>query len=233
MSEINLFGSLRDLSKKGTGDRWGIRVTAPELTIDPAAIGKELAAEVAIAMQEQFTANLKSGLGLDGRRLPGITDDARRSREVAQGTRAGKADDRYSDSKFLSKVQKNYKRDYTASAKLGSFRPTDGPRGNLSGMLAVSFRAKPARKGGWIVFVAGKRSRPRPGESLSALESALGLMPGQTVPVVATSPKLQGLLKKVMSTAVMRGAAGAFKAATRLASIINRAGSAVGIDGGD
>ena len=106
-----------------------------------------------------------------------------------------------------------------------------GPRGTVSGMLAASIITKPARRGGWIIFFTGKRAKPRPGEILSAVESTLGLMPGQTVPVTITSPRLDAALQKVAKSSFVSDLRKGFKAANRIASAINRAGRSFGFSG--
>ena len=176
---VDLLAGLRDVSRKGTGDKFAISFRVTEgLFINPDE--KAFGLPVAQAIAERIKANLLAGKGPDGTSMPGLDADtvAWRQREAELGARGGQADPRYQDSTFRAKVSRNYTRDYS-SKKLGSFTPrAGGPRGVVSGMLASSFFVRLNRDGtGFTVYVAARRGRPRKGETKSALETVFHGVP--------------------------------------------------------
>ena len=234
MASINLFASLKDLSRNGaTGEKFGIRVDAGDLILN--LDEERITADATQALVAQFKANLSTGRGLDGAPLRGLRSSTMRARheEAKLGSRGGEADRRYKDTSFRSIVKRNYTKDY--SSRLGSFTPSEGgPRGLVSGLLIESITARPVGSGrGWIVYVASRRGKPRTGESVSALQSVLGLRPGQRVPLTLNQPIVAEAMKTIASESLFTNAAKAFRSTARIARMLTSVASRINALGGE
>lgn len=169
MKDIDLFASLRDVSKKGDGKKFAIRVEGPGSRLIFHPDDREVAAQLALAITEQMRANLAAGRGPDGVPLGGIDGDTveRRQALAEQGGRGGEAAERYVDVGVRGRTRRNYDRQYVGKrgALAGRvFTPVaGGPRGVVSGMLAESVFTRPDRGGkGFMIYVAGARSKALP-----------------------------------------------------------------------
>lgn len=167
--DIDIFASLRDVSRKNPGTKFAIRVegSGSRLLFHPD--DREVAQRLASAITEQMKENLAAGRGPDGVALPGIdADTAVRREELAeQGGRGGEAAERYVDPGYRATVRRQYDRQYVGKrgALAGKvFTPVaGGPRGVVSGMLAASVFTRPDRSGkGFTCYVAGARSTALP-----------------------------------------------------------------------
>lgn len=161
-----------------TSIKVGIEIRAGKLLFDPQ--DKATARALSLAVRDRIASSLRAGRRPDGAPMPPITEATKewREDEAAQARNSGRPVRKVNDPKFVARAQRNFQRDYTAP-RLGKFTPVEGgPRGVLSGMLAESFLVRPGRDGqSFVVYVAAKRGRPRPGEQLSAIESVFRDVP--------------------------------------------------------
>lgn len=220
---ISLTAGLKDVSPKAKpGSKFAIQIESTELLFNPD--DKAMAAEVAEAMRLRAVEMLRQGRRADGSPLPGLDADTLdwRMTEAAQGDRGGEADERYEDPKFRRKVRDNYDRDYTTRRGGKGYKPkAGGPRGNVSGLLADSFFARPNRDGkGVTIYVAAQRGRPRRGETLSALQSVFGT--GDPVPATALfTPEVKKAMQEATEQLLAKSTADLLKNLTETFENLN------------
>lgn len=231
---IDLFVSLRDVSrvtKSGeVKSKFALRITAPELKIDPDEIAQ--LKPVALAITAVLRDSLRHGKRPDGISLPPLSGNTLewRKQEADLGARGGNASNWYKDPAFRSTVKRNYDRDY--KSRLGTFTPkAGGGRGNVSGLLIESILTKPVRNGtGFITFVAGRRATPRPGQSQSAIETVFSGIRYWS-DVAMKNPAIQTELRASLERAIIskkRKFSQAFFGALRSASGLAREISSLG-----
>ena len=76
----------------------------------------------------------------------------------------------------------------------------------VSGLLLRSLDANVAADGrSFVVFVAGSRGVSQPGEKQSAVESVLGLIPGQAIPIDLNQPIIKAAIKRGLEQAIAFG----------------------------
>jgi hypothetical protein len=198
---ISLMSGFADLGKNGKA-KGVIRVKSDDLIFDPN--DRAVAQAAADAIMETVRENMIRGLAPDGQALPTLKSSTvdRRDYEQKQGQRGGEAHERFKDPAFRALVSKNYKRDYDSKHE-----PTSPQaRGDLSGLLLDSFKARGDRSGkGVTIYVAAKRGRPRPArsetgraaETQSALESVLAGAPVVSPRLIA-APKIRRALGEIV-----------------------------------
>ena len=194
---IDILAGLKKSPKSG---RATIQITADEVWFNPDE--KSITGPLADVIARTIGDNLRKGLNPSGSPMPGISARTQEWREndADLASRGGQADPRIKDPKKRAVVAKNFHRDYHAP-RLGAFTPeAGGPRGVVSGMLADSFLARPNSDGkSFTVYVAAKRGKPRPGESLSAVETVF-----RGVPLWSEQAMQQPVMRQEMQAAADR-----------------------------
>jgi hypothetical protein len=194
---IDILAGLKKSTKSG---RSTIQITADEVWFNPDE--KSITGPLAEVIARTIGDNLRKGLNPSGAPMPGISMRTRdwRDNEAELAARGGQADPRIKDPRKRAAVAKNFHKDYHAP-RLGAFTPeSGGPRGVVSGMLADSFLARPNNDGkSFTVYVAAKRGKPRPGETLSAVESVF-----RGVPLWSEQAMQQPAMRKAMQESADR-----------------------------
>lgn len=187
MPIVDLFAGLRNVratrgaTSGGVIGKSVVEISAPDFKVN--LNEPELAGAMAIALVEQFRANILGGAKLDGTPAKPLAAATlvRREYRILQGQRGGAAADRYRDKEFKRNAKKNWKKHFKA-ARAGEFNPATSPhpknlRAVESGLLLASLAAVPQADGTWKIYVANNRSETdRSGRS--ALSRALGIEAG-------------------------------------------------------
>lgn len=158
-----------------------VEVSAPEFKIN--LNEPELAGAMALALAEQFRANIKAGAKLDGTPAKPLAASTiiRREYRRLQGQRGGELTPRIKD-KVARKDGKKHWRERFKAARAGTFNPAQSPepittRAVESGLLLASIVAVPQADGSWKIFFANNRAQvDRNGDSPVA--RALGISAG-------------------------------------------------------